>query len=182
MILLLGGLGTPMRGAAQPAGATAEAASLMATYLTHFVGFTAWPDAVRAQITAGDGPGFVVGVLGTDPFGDRLDEAFRGKRFATRPVLVRRLKTEQEMRDCQLLFISRSEAGRVRTLLEALQDWPILTVSDIPGFVGVGGHVGFHEERSKMHFDINLEGTRRSGLTMSSQLLKLAWNLQRDRK
>ncbi len=181
-VVWLGWLGAETRVQAQPAGARAEAPSLMATYLTHFVHFTTWPDSVRAGIAARAGSGFVVGVLGSDPFGDRLEEAFRGKRFGDQPILVRRLRTDAEVRDCQLVFISRSESGRLRLLLEDLQDRPVLTVSDIPGFVEAGGHVGFHEQRSKLHFNINLEGTRRSGLTMSSQLLKLAWNLQRDRK
>jgi len=154
----------------------------MATYLTHFVGFTTWPPSVRTELDRPSAAGFVVGVLGTDPFGERLDEAFREKRFGAHPIVVRRVKSDEEALECHLLFISRSESGRLRTLLPCFKDRPVLTVSDIPGFVGAGGLVGFHEEGGRMYFDINLEGIRRCGLSMSSQLLRLARNLESDGK
>ena len=158
---------------------TAEAEALMATFLLHYVRLATWPEAVTPDPHAPKPP-LVIGVVGADPFGRRLDEAFRGETFSGRSAVVRRLTADDDLTGCQLLFISRSEAKRMPDLLTTLRGRPVLTVSDAPGFLAAGGLIAFREERGKLVFDIDAEGAKRANIVLSSRLLRLARNLQKE--
>jgi hypothetical protein len=73
-----------------------------------------------------------------------------------------------------VLFISDSEKGRVKEILQALKGCPILTVSDIKRFSSKGGVIEFDREGSKMALTLNETATKKAGLTVSSQLLQEA--------
>ena len=51
---------------------------------------------------------------------------------------------------------------------------PVLTVGDQNGFVQAGGMIGLRVEDSRVRFDVNLAAAQRAGLTLNSQMLKLA--------
>jgi hypothetical protein len=67
-----------------------------------------------------------------------------------------------------------SEQGRVRAILEVIQKLPILTVSDMPHFVARGGMIEFVAQPSNVRFEVNRAAAERAGLSLSSELLKLA--------
>jgi hypothetical protein len=50
----------------------------------------------------------------------------------------------------------------------------VLTVGETQGFADGGGIINFIEENNKIRFEINAEAARRTGLNISSELLKLA--------
>ena len=50
----------------------------------------------------------------------------------------------------------------------------ILTVGEFGGFAELGGVINFISERNKVRFEINTDAARSTGLTISSELLKLA--------
>jgi hypothetical protein len=58
--------------------------------------------------------------------------------------------------------------------LSALAALPVLTVSDMPGFIEHGGMVQFVLENDNVRFEVNLSAANKSGLALSSQLLKVA--------
>jgi hypothetical protein len=139
-----------------------------AAFMYHFVKFVEWP-APRAQQDT-----FVVGVLGDDPFGPLLDHTFAGKKAVERSLVVKRLAHASEAKDVDLLFIAASESARLPQVLTYLEGQPVLTVSEIDGFVGRGGMVGFRLEREMVRFDIDLDKVAQAGLKMSSQLVRVA--------
>ena len=55
----------------------------------------------------------------------------------------------------------------------------VLTISDQAGFVQAGGMIGLRVEDNRVRFDVNLLAAQRAGLTMSSQMLKLAGQVLR---
>src|SRR5690242_9459593 len=93
---------------------------IKAAYLLNFLRFTEWPPSVSGK------GALVIGVLGTDPFGDVLESTVSGKTVAKRPISIRRFRTIHEVEDCRLLFISSSESSRVRVDLDRLPDSSIL--------------------------------------------------------
>jgi hypothetical protein len=50
----------------------------------------------------------------------------------------------------------------------------VLTVSDIPQFSQRGGIIQFVQESNKIRFEVNLACAMAAGLTLSSELLKVA--------
>ena len=128
---------------------------LKAGYLAKFPDFVKWP-APGAPIT--------VGVLGNDPFGGALDAVMK----------VKRSKRVEDLKGCQIIFISKSEQGNIPGIIAALAGTNVMTVGDADGFVKQGGVIGFIMDGGKVRFEINTGAAKRAGLEISSRLLKLA--------
>ena len=67
----------------------------------------AWPPE---SFAAPDEP-FVIGVLGSEEFAAQLEEAVRNERLDTHPLLVRRFRSVEEIQDCRILYIERSQGA-----------------------------------------------------------------------
>jgi hypothetical protein len=141
-----------------------------AVFLYNFSHFVEWPAQV---FTAANGP-FVIGILGNDPFGVRLDEAVRGEQIDQHPLVVRRFHNIGEIGDCQILYIDRSESGQLRQILAALDHRGTLTVSDLDGSSERGVMIQFTTENNRIRLRINVDSARAAGLTVSSKLLRPA--------
>lgn len=153
-------------GAAAQAAISAEN-QVKAVFLFNFAQFVGWPpEAFKGTDTP-----IVIGVLGSDPFGSYLDELVRGEKIGSRPMLVRRLRRVEDVGDCHILFISRSEAGSLGAIMAQLKGRSVLTVGDVDGFTRLGGMVRFMTEEGKIHLRINVQSVRSAGLTISSRLL-----------
>ncbi len=145
------------------AGAVPLEYRVKAAFLYHFAQLTRWP---------GEGEGALrVCVLGEDPFGPAL-ERLEGKRVRGRRISVGRCSSGGAC-DCEVVFVSRSERGRLAADLARLGPG-VLTVSDIPGFAGAGGMIELVLVDGKVRFRINRGAAERAGLRLSSRLLHLA--------
>jgi hypothetical protein len=141
-----------------------------AAYLYNFGRFVEWP----AKGTTAQTNSFTICVLGRDPFGHALDATLAGETIGNQSVAARRISSLQMSADCQILFISSSEANRLNKIIEALDKSAVLTVSDIPQFSQRRGMIQFVSEENRIRFEVNLDATQRAGLTISSDLLKVA--------
>lgn len=144
---------------------------LKAVFLLNFARYVEWPDA-----TLPAGRPLSLCVLGRDPFGDAF-ALLAGKQAQGRAVQVRRLAGPEEAEQCHVLFIAASEARGLAALLRELAGRPILTVSDIGGFVEAGGAIGLVNLDDRIGFDINQASLQQDRLKARSQLLRLARRL-----
>lgn len=142
-----------------------------AVYLFNFGKFVQWP---AGAVSEGQEKAFPICVLGQDPFGPALDDIVKGESIDGQPLVAKRINRVEDADDCRLLFIGPSEKERVIKLLEALQSKPVLTVSDLPEFCNRGGMIQFVLQGDKVRFEVNLTPAEKAGLTLSSQLLKVA--------
>ena len=145
-----------------------------AAYLANFSKFVEWP--AKAARSAS----FNICVLGQDPFDGALDAAVAGATIDRFPVAVKRISRTEDALDCRVLFISSSEDRRWKEIQAALKTASILTVSDMHEFARRGGIVQFVLDGNRVRFEVNLAATGPSGLTLSSELLKLAVNVRRS--
>lgn len=143
---------------------------VQAVFLFNFSRFVEWP----AQAFATPNDPFVIGIVGNDPFGARLDEAVRNEHIKGHPLAVRRFRSIADIGNCQILFIDRSEIGRLGQILSALDHRSILTVSQADGAAQQGVMIQFATENSRIRLRINVESARAVGLTISSNLLRPA--------
>lgn len=88
--------------------------------------------------------------------------------------MVRRTFKAQDVRSCQIVFISFSDEKRVRQTLNELSFSSVLTVAGVNGFTEWGGVVHLTLVNNKVSFEINAEAAERSRLRISSKLLSLA--------
>ncbi len=138
-------------------------------FIYNFAKFVSWPPKTFQNP---ESP-IVFCILGEDPFGSNLS-AIENKQIGERKFVVKRIRRVEDSIGYQIIFISRSEKDRLETILPALRNEPILTVSDIPNFTRLGGMIGFTISGDKVRFEINLGAARSSKLEISSKLLKLA--------
>jgi hypothetical protein len=141
-----------------------------AAYLFNFTRFVEWPVAS----TADSSPTFNVCIYGRDPFGNVLDRTIENQKIHDKPVAVQRISHPRDAANCAIIFISDSEQPHISQLLASLPHKGVLTVSDIPGFVTDGGAIEFVDINSRVRFAVNLAAAESSGITMSSELLKVA--------
>jgi hypothetical protein len=146
-----------------------------AAYLYNFGRFVEWPDG------ADKNDAFEICVLGADPFGPTLDATLARETIGGKAVSAKRISKPQDIDSCRIVFISSSEEGHLKEVLAALDKTSVLTVSDIPRFSERGGMIGFILEGDRVRFDVNLASAQDARLTLSSELLKVATNVRKDR-
>lgn len=151
------------------ASAGVEEADLAAAYLYNFSKFVRWPSSALPSPSAP----LVLCCYGRAPVGEAI-AALDGKPAQGHRIRVDRLSRGDSLAGCHVVFVSSSESPYLSPLLRALTDRPALTVSEIPGFVAAGGMIGFVKEDNRLRFEINAASAADAGLTISSQLLKLA--------
>jgi hypothetical protein len=157
------------RGIAAAAEAAAEY-QIKAVFLFNFTHFVEWP--AQAFVTPSEP--FVIGILGDDPFGARLEDVIRNERIGDHPLIVRRFRKPEDLGTCQMLFIERSQAENMGQVIASLNHRAVLTVSDIDGAAERGVIIQLATENSHIRLRINAEAAHSAGLVVSSKLLHLA--------
>jgi hypothetical protein len=150
--------------------APASEYQVKAVFLFNFSQFVAWPASAFGR---GDSP-IVICVLGRDPFGPDLDAVVSGEHVGARSLVVRRYQDVQEIKDCHILFIDRSQAPQLTQIVQALHGRSILTVSDIADATRSGVMIDLIKESDRIRLRINVAAAREGGLTLSSKLLRPA--------
>lgn len=137
-----------------------------AGFIYNFVKYTDWPAAATNVSLRVCSPG---------------QQALSGelRQLQGRPAQGRTIEVElavrpEQWKTCQVLFIPGNDTKLTTVALESVARLPVLTVSDSPEFIDTGGMIGLKQMAGRIRFDINLGSTRRAGLSLSSQLLKLA--------
>lgn len=155
--------------AADPPSAAPEY-QLKAVYLYHLANFVIWPDTAFS----GDDDPFYICILGTDPFRVYLDTTIDNETAKNREIRLSRLTGMDIGKKCHILFISNSEAGRVKQHLNAAAGQTLLTVADMKGFVEHGGMVQFYNERNKVRLKICPQRLKTASLEADANLLRIA--------
>ncbi|HEU6448615.1 MAG TPA: YfiR family protein [Verrucomicrobiae bacterium] len=143
---------------------------IKAVFLLNFAQFTAWPTNAFAD----DKSPLVIGVLGDDPFGNVLELTVKNESWMGRKIVVKRFSRANEVKNCQVLFITQSEAGRLSRIISQFKDRQILTVSDIADAADKGVCIQIYTRNNKLRLKINLNAVKNENLTLSSKLLRVA--------
>jgi hypothetical protein len=143
-------------------------------FLLKFATFTDWPHEVAAPSPRhrAEMPPFKIGFLGGEELRKAADESVKTSQIKGRPVAFLNLQDASDVANCRVVFIAAPEAAQVDDVLQALKGKPVLTVSDVPGFAGHGGMVGFIKEDGKLRFEVNVEAAEKAGLKLSAKLLQ----------
>jgi len=144
--------------------------TIKAAYLYNFGRYARWPEGTFCN----QRDPFVIGILGTDPFGDALPSMAAAKKVDGRTLVIRRFDSLEEYTPCHILFVTRlTDPGTQRAAVERFAGAQVLLVGEAPGFVRQGGIVEFYTRHNKIRFRIDREAARRAGLKINSKLLDL---------
>jgi hypothetical protein len=142
---------------------------IKAAFLYKFSKFIKWPSKQDSETSAST---FDICILGTNYFGVAT-ETLAEKTTGGAQVVVSYIDSIPFFNDCHILFISKSETKRLGDILQSVANQPVLTVSDIDGFVSNGGCIEFVTQDDKTDFNINSRAAEHSQLKFSAQLLEL---------
>ena len=147
-----------------------QASQVKAAFLFNFAKFVEWPPGTFTS----DQAAIILGFLDRDPMAEAL-ELLQGKIVQGRRLEVRRCRGPEDLRGCQIFFASASERSGLSRILSSLRNFPVLTVTDdVDNSAQLGAIINLTVAEGKIRFTISLINARRSGLKISSQLLKLA--------
>ena len=170
--LLLWGWCAPLAGQAlaeEPLYAAAVEHEVKAAFIHNFTKFIDWSrDSFESETSP-----IRIGILGKGPIDNPLMK-LNGRKVQKRYLEVSRVNNLNNANEYHIIFINRSEEGRVRSILRTLKNTGILTIGDTPGFAEKCGVVNFYLKSGKVRFEINLEAAQRENLQISSKLLRLA--------
>jgi hypothetical protein len=140
---------------------------VQAVYLFDFAKFIHWP------APSSDAP-LQICIAGQDSFRESLSKIVAGEHIDTRTITVRRVDHPEDATGCSILFLDASANDRADSILSSVAGKPTLTVSDVPGFLDRGGMIQFLLIANRVRFAVSLPPATRSGLSLSSELLKVA--------
>jgi len=146
----------------------ADEYQVKAAFIFNFAKFVDWPSDAF-----GDGGALVVGVVGDDPFGGALDQ-LNGNTANGRRLRIKRLRWDDNLRTCQILFISNSEGRHLGKIMESIRGTSVLTIGEMPQFNQSGGMIRFVIQNDKVRFEINAAAAGQARLRISSKLLALS--------
>jgi len=169
-ILLLSGL---LVSASFPASTQMDEYSIKAGYLYNFTKYVVWPE----QTFAASNTPLNICILGGDPFHGKLDQAVAGRTAGDGRVLeVKHLdgKDMSQARQCQVLFIGRSEEQSAAAIVNSLKGASVFAVADFSNFAEIGGVANLRIEGNRVRIDLNMNAAVRANLKVSGKLQQVA--------
>lgn len=136
----------------------------LAALLLSLLRFTEWPPR-QAPL--------VLGLLPNAGLAAFLTASCAGRQIQGRSIQLRSIQTAADAHTCDLLFLGALDSRLLDVFLHPLAEKPVLTVGESDSFHSRGGIVRIHSAREAGHFSVHLENLGRSGLRISSKLLRL---------
>jgi hypothetical protein len=152
------------------AGQSPTEDQVKAAYLFNLLKFVSWPDDPSADPRGK----WVIGFVGDSSVSDESARLVEGKNVRGRDVQAKKFQAVDDLRGCNILFISESEKKRLPLILAALRGSSVLTVADMDNFIESGGMIQFMVEDARVRVAIDVGATGRARLKVSSKLLLLA--------
>ncbi len=137
-----------------------------------FILFTEWQPSVFAE----DSDTFTIGIVGDSPFNSLFGQLAK-RQVNNRKLVIRSLSSQsspKDLRGCQVIFIPSSHADQVKQIFNEVADSPVVTISDIEGFLEMGGMIGLFSEKNRIKFAIHRTRASRVGIHFRGQMLKMA--------
>jgi len=142
---------------------------IKAGYIYNFARFIKWPEKSFENHPSS----FHLCLIEGDPFGNQF-KRIEGKSITGKKLTVKRLKSGDNLKQCQILFIPSTEETQMSSIIKSLDGSHVLTVGDIRDFHQVGGMVGLIKDGDQIKLEINLQATKRKELRINAKLLEIA--------
>ena len=89
-------------------------------------------------------------------------------------IIVKQFSSAEEVKDCHILYVSKSASSKLSEVISRTSDQPVLIVTDTPGMAKKGSVINFIEDDGKIKFELNQSYAESRGLKVSGSLTSLA--------
>ncbi len=131
-----------------------------------FLRYTTWPNLRPADA-------IMIGVLGRASFVKALSGLVEGKSVNGRAVRLVEFKTAADVRQCQLVYFATDKKADIQQAIQNAGSGRVLTMGETDRFLEYGGTVNLLLVDGHMGFEVNMDTLERSGIDISSRLLRL---------
>ncbi|MFU8789911.1 MAG: YfiR family protein, partial [Methylobacter sp.] len=135
---------------------------ITAAYLYHFIQFTEWPEKPSV---------FHYCVYDNEGFANLLRKIYSDKTVGDASIDVNNINDNASPDACHLIYFSQTAPA---VFLQKISQYAVLSVGSQKNFIELGGIIYLFEADQKLRFYINNTAAKDTGLTISSQLLKLS--------
>lgn len=163
VVLLLG-----VRAAAAPIPKSVPEPQMKGELLIRLAYVVTWP---TNSFQSSNQP-FRVGILGTDPLGDAVEQAINQRKVSGRPFEIIRSAAPKDLTSCQIVFVPRTESKNLAALLPVLRRPGILMVGETERFCQEGGMVSLLRVDGLPLIEFHIGNTRAAALDISGHLAK----------
>lgn len=153
------------------AGQAKSEHEVKAAWLAKFLHYVQWPEKMIPKT----GVPMTIGFLGADPLAAEVNGLVSdGYNIKGHSLVVRRSGRHEDLKGCQILFISKSAGALAKATLAAFQGSGVLILSDAENFLENGGMIGFRAAGDQVKFQINNTLARKEGIRIAGDLLAIA--------
>ena len=146
---------------------------IKAAYIARFGSYVEWPPQAFGRPDSS----LSIGVVGDDLLADDLARLVAGHLVNGRRVTVHKLPRDLLSPECNVLFIGKSENGRLPDILAATKGRPTLTVTESDGALALGSIINFVIVNDRVRFEIAPGTAGMSKLGISARLLAAAYRV-----
>jgi len=144
--------------------------AVKAAFLYKLAAFVDWPSSAFEDAAMP----LKVCIVGTNPFGDQLEQATAGQRIGGRSIQVRRSANLDRAANCHVVYLGNADASAALRTLQGLRGKPVLTVTDASFEDSSRGIIHFVLREGRVRFEVDSDAAARNGMTLSSKLTALA--------
>ena len=144
---------------------------LQGAYIVKFARYATWlkPDPALPADQ------FVIGVVGQNPFGNLLD----GETVDDKPIRIVRFEDDaKNIGPCHVLYINLQSKAAITACLKNLNRSGMLTVSDHPDFLNLGGMIRFvlvnDRNRQRVRWIVNATPAGAAGINLGMEIQRFA--------
>ncbi|MCA9438090.1 MAG: YfiR family protein [Candidatus Omnitrophica bacterium] len=152
-----------------------EEYEIKSEFIYKIIKYVDWPG--NGPLSAS--PEFTIGILGDNPFEDKIENTIADRPLHDKPVRVMKFPSLKDFRPCHVLFVCHSQMRNLPEILDLCERSCTLTIADTPRFAHRGGILNLVKEANHIHFEINLEAAEKSHLVLDLRLVKLGRVIQR---
>jgi hypothetical protein len=139
---------------------------LKSAIVLSFLRYSEWPEPAPV------GQPLTVGVIGRPSILPVLRKALEGKLVNSRPVRILAIKALLDPGCCQVIYLATGKHAEIQQALTGARSVHALTIGEADRFLEYGGAVNLILVDGHMSFEVNMDALERSGVAISSKLLR----------
>jgi hypothetical protein len=144
-----------------------EKHELHSMMIYNFLKYIQWPESANSGQ-------FVIGVMGDDDVYNTLKAWYGDKERMGKLLLVKKLSSASEAKDCQLVYIGSAASNSFESIHQVVSNNPTLIITDKNGLGAKGSGINFKIVNNRLKFELNENALNASQLKVSSQLAAMA--------
>lgn len=142
-----------------------------AVYIEKITAFVKWPKQCGMDNKS---TSIVLGMIGDSDIKSYFEDIYtiRKRKIKNKNVTLKYFTSTDSIKDCHILFISKTMEKELPKILARIKNKPILTVGNAVGLAKKGVHINLYTKGSKIRYEINHGEIREATLHVSYHLLK----------